>query len=221
MKHRMLILLAALVILSLLGTAIIAWSDHHSIAGRPYASAITASYEDLKAFHTAMGDKLSQEQRNECVEITPKAVSDETDWRMFTLQSQYSFLLAGGEVHILCNYWGGWGVTSAVPWDYDDNGVLDLLYTYSWGSGIHRSHVAVFDMTTRQEIGLTAIYAEHDEDAVVLPAETDAPDCFRVCLTEAVHSFYGPTQFSLKKEIGTVTLQDGQPIYTGWQENQN
>lgn len=218
MKKRILILLAALVILALLGTAVIAWIDHRSIAGQPYASAITASQEDLKAFHTAMGDELSQEQRNECVEITPEAVSDATDWRMFTLQSQYSFLLADGEVYILCNYWGGRGVTSALPWDYDGNGVMDLLYTYSWGSGIHRSHVSVFDMTAKQEVLLTMIYTEYFEDAVVLPAEPDAPDCFRVCLTEVVHSFYEPRQFSLKKEIGTVTLQNGLPVYTGWQE---
>lgn len=221
MKQRIRIFQTALVVLMLLGAGVIVWIGHYSIAGQPYASAIIASQTDLTAFYAAMGEGLSQEQRNECVEITPKAVSDTTDWRLFTLQRQYSFLLADGEVYILCNDWGGWGVTSAVPWDYDGNGVTDLLYTYSWGSGLHRSHVSVFDMTTRQEIRLTAIYAEHDEDAVVLPPQKDAPDCFRVCLTKAVHSFYEPLQFPLKKEIGTVTLQDGQPVYTGWQEQQN
>ena len=221
MKKRMLILLAALGILVLLGTAVMAWFNHHSIAGQPYTSAIITSQEDLEAFHTAMGDKLSQEQRNECVEITPQAVSDATDWRLFTLQSQYSFLLADGEVHTLCGYWGGWGVTSALPWDYDGNGVMDLLYTYSWGSGMHRSLVSLFDMTAKQEILLTVIFAEYFEDAVVLPAEPDTPERFCVWLAEDNDSFDGQEQFAIKREIGTVTLQDGQPIYTGWQENQN
>ena len=212
MKRRMMILKAALVLL--VAAAMVRFA-HHSIAGKFYASAIIASQGDLENFFSAMGGDLTREQQNECVEITPAAVSEETDWRIFTLQNQYSFMLAGGEVHTLCCYWGGWGVTSALPWDYDKNGVIDLLYTYSWGSGMHRSHVSLFDMTAKKEIMLTTVYAENFDDAVVLPAEPDPPERFRVCLTDAPDSIDAPKQFVLRKWIGEVTLQEGQPVYTG------
>ena len=87
-------------------------------------------------------------------DVTPAIVREQTDWRIVKLDLQYSYLLQGDQYYPLCSMWGGWGVTSALPWDYDDNGVLDLLYTYSWGSGLHRSHVTVFDMDVKDHIDL-------------------------------------------------------------------
>lgn len=87
-------------------------------------------------------------------DVTPAIVREQTDWRIVKLDLQYSYLLQGDQYYPLCTMWGGWGVTSALPWDYDDNGVLDLLYTYSWGSGLHRSHVTVFDMDVKDHIDL-------------------------------------------------------------------
>lgn len=217
--RRWMILLLAVLLAAAVCVAVFATAAHSGAvkyAGQPYASAITASQVDLEDFFAAM-DELPQEQQNACVEITPEAVSEVTDWRIFTVEKQYSFLLADGEVHTLCGYWGGWGVTSALPWDYDGNGVLDLLYTYSWGSGIHRSHVAIFDMTAGQEIMLTAIYAEYYEDAVVLPPEPDAPDIMPVCLTEKVFTPGEAWQFVLKRQIGEVLLQEGIPVYRAWE----
>lgn len=203
MHRKIIVLLVSLLVIS----AIFVISD---VRGKQYDSALIVSQEDMEALFDAL-----QKRVTESWEITPKAVSDATDWRIFTVESQYSYLLADGELYMLCGYWGGWGVTSAVPWDYDKNGIIDLLYTYSWGSGMHRSHVAIFDMGAKQEVTLSAIYAQFDEDAVVLPSAPGTPDRFPVYLTEASRSFDSPTRFLLKKEIGVVTMQDGQPIYIG------
>ena len=39
---------------------------------------------------------------------------------------------------------GGWGLTSMCVADLDQDGNPELAYTYSWGSGFHRSHVAIY-----------------------------------------------------------------------------
>lgn len=204
MRKRIIVLLVILL-------AVIAVAAAAVHGGKAYDSAIIASQEDMEALYAALGGEISEEHLSEWWEITPKAVSDTTDWRIFKLQNQYSYLLVEGELYPLCSMWGGWGVTSAVPWDYDGNGVMDLLYTYSWGSGIHRSHVAVFDATAKLTCELQVVYAEYDEDAVVLPPEQDAPEAFPVYLASPTYGADLPMRFLLKEEIGVVHIQDGIP----------
>lgn len=54
-----------------------------------------------------------------------------------------SYLVREHRVHPLCNGYGGHGVQSACVTDLDADGEPELSYTYSWGSGIHRSLVGV------------------------------------------------------------------------------
>ncbi|MNI67276.1 hypothetical protein D3C73_1228990 [compost metagenome] len=46
---------------------------------------------------------------------------------------------------------GGYGVTSVVPYDVNLDGNIDLVYAYSFGSGIHRSVLAWMDLQTMTE----------------------------------------------------------------------
>lgn len=83
-------------------------------------------------------------------DVTPEAVSAAMDCRIYKdPESCRTFLLDGKETEVLC-YPGGYGFTSAVAWDYDGNGVQDLLFTGSEGSGIHRSYLTLFDRTRRE-----------------------------------------------------------------------
>ena len=54
-----------------------------------------------------------------------------------------SFLVRRGRVHSFCGGFGGHGIQSACVTDLDSDGEPELTYTYSWGSGIHRSLVGV------------------------------------------------------------------------------
>jgi hypothetical protein len=90
-------------------------------------------------------------------ELTADKAADKTTddvWKRMSLQvfqvaegvRQYeTFLIRGGkEVRPMGHGFGGWGVMSLCAADLDGDGKPELIYTYSWGSGRHRSHVAVY-----------------------------------------------------------------------------
>ncbi len=54
-----------------------------------------------------------------------------------------TYLVFGGGAHLLCGGFGGHGIQSACVTDLDRDGSPELTYTYSWGSGRHRSLIAV------------------------------------------------------------------------------
>jgi hypothetical protein len=58
-----------------------------------------------------------------------------------------SLLVGHGKVWKLGEYFGGSGVMSACLADLDGDGREELVYSYSFGSGIHRSHVAAWKPT--------------------------------------------------------------------------
>lgn len=81
---------------------------------------------------------------------------------LFKFKDECDTFLQCGEV--LCYFavgFGGYGFINAVTCDFDNNGVSDILYTYSYGSGIHRSVVAVFNMTT---FAVTTLFSTMDDD---------------------------------------------------------
>ena len=56
-----------------------------------------------------------------------------------------TFLIRGGkEVRPLGIGFGGSGMMSLCVADLDGDGKPEMVYTYSWGSGLHRSHAAVY-----------------------------------------------------------------------------
>ena len=54
-----------------------------------------------------------------------------------------TYLLFDGSVEPLGESFGGHGVMSCCVTDLDADGSPELVYSYSWGSGIHRSQLAV------------------------------------------------------------------------------
>ena len=61
-----------------------------------------------------------------------------------------SYIINNGKVSYLCTGFGGFGLQSLCVADLDANGSYELVYTYSWGSGIHRSLIGIcyFDQDT-------------------------------------------------------------------------
>ena len=71
--------------------------------------------------------------------------------KIFKFSNSYvSLALIDGEVYEICTSFGGYGFFNAVPWDYDEDGTMDLLIASSWGSGMHRSEISVFNVKTKQ-----------------------------------------------------------------------
>lgn len=53
-----------------------------------------------------------------------------------------SLLIINRKLYPLCIGLGGYGLTSYCVADLNHDGVPELIYTYSWGSGIHRARLA-------------------------------------------------------------------------------
>lgn len=84
-----------------------------------------------------------------CANITPPLVFEKTGCLVFKYaKSSASYLQVGRQIFVLGESFGGHGLTDLQLCDFDRNGRLDLIYTYSWGSGLHRSHVDHFNLST-------------------------------------------------------------------------
>ncbi len=92
-----------------------------------------------------------------CFNVTPAQVASETDIQIFKFRhSGDTFAMIGDDYWYIGGEWrGGYGFVNAVPCDFDNDGNKDLLVASSWGSGLHRSVISVFNVTTKES---TVIY---------------------------------------------------------------
>ncbi|MBQ7336084.1 MAG: hypothetical protein IJW92_06400 [Clostridia bacterium] len=94
--------------------------------------------------------------KEKCFNVTPEQVALETDYKIFKFSdSCASFVMLDNKIYALCEWFGGYGFVNAVPCDFDNDGNKDLLVASSWGSGLHRSVISVFNSTTKES---TVIY---------------------------------------------------------------
>lgn len=97
-----------------------------------------------------------------CYNVTPESIAEETSAQIFKFSdSCASFIYLNDQVYPLGGWFGGYGFVSAVPCDFDNDGHTDILYTYSCGSGIHHSVIAVFNIQTMEN---TVIYDSPNTD---------------------------------------------------------
>lgn len=93
---------------------------------------------------------MKQFIKEKCYNVTPQAVSKATNAKIFKFYNNgASFVLIDNKIYKICNYFGGYGFINAVPCDFNRDGSLDLLVASSWGSGLHRSEISVFDLTEK------------------------------------------------------------------------
>jgi len=102
-------------------------------------------------FQETMHDyDMKQFLKEKCYNVTPQEVSEATDAKIFKFfDNSASFVLIDNEIYEICICLGGYGFINAVPCDFDGDGSLELLVASSWGSGLHRSEISVFDLTDK------------------------------------------------------------------------
>jgi hypothetical protein len=61
-----------------------------------------------------------------------------------------SYVVKEGNVYYIGQGFGGFGVSSLGVADVDKSGQAMLVYVFSWGSGIHRAQIAVFDFAAKE-----------------------------------------------------------------------
>ncbi len=60
-----------------------------------------------------------------------------------------SYVIKADKVYYIGQGFGGHGVSSLGVADLDKSGQAMLVYVFGWGSGIHRAHIAVFDIAAK------------------------------------------------------------------------
>ncbi|OME81335.1 hypothetical protein BK120_16875 [Paenibacillus sp. FSL A5-0031] len=119
------------------------------------SESIVGTQNGVDAFLALQKDFNSGYDTDKCYNITPQSISDNSEYSIFKYdKSAASFLLYKGVVYRLGEWFGGFGVTTMALADMDNDGDSELYFTYSWGSGLHRSHAGYFNPSTKEIVTL-------------------------------------------------------------------
>ncbi len=104
--------------------------------------------EDVELNGLISGYKIDEKN---CYNVTPTKVAAETNMKIFKFSdSCASFVMIDNEIYPLCEWFGGYGFVNAIPCDFDNDGNKDLFVASSWGSGMHRSIISVFNSVSKE-----------------------------------------------------------------------
>lgn len=163
--------------------------------------------------------------KESCYNVTPLCVATMTDIKIFKFNdSCASFALIDDKAYTLCESFGGYGFVNAIPWDYDEDGNLDLLVASSWGSGLHRSQISVFNTTTKESfIVYDTLTADNPSvDLVVLavsPAFSSRPEnhpVYYVIYTASIEVNNGnlaDLSYTTKDVVGSIVLENEKVVF--------
>ena len=148
---------------------------------------------------------------DKCFNITPREITTEYGYEIFKFdQSCAGYLLYDGHVCPLGEWLGGNGLVSFAVADLNGDCTKELYFTYSWGSGIHRSLAGYFDPVSGGPVSFE--FANYDRD-MVLAAEGDSLALFNARI-EGFQSFvelYAVAEDKVAElvyESGTITLKE-------------
>ena len=84
-----------------------------------------------------------------CYRVTPAQVEKNSDIEIYRFSNSFaSFALLDGRVVKLGDTMGKYGFVDGIAHDVNGDGVADLVFTSSWGLGIHRALLSIMDGAT-------------------------------------------------------------------------
>lgn len=140
-------------------------------------------------------------------DITPQNVKEEIRCQLFKVNyTCETYLIYNSKVYEIGFGGGGYGLVSIETCDFDDNGQKDLIYTFSWGSGMHRSHIGVFNLSNEHEEWLDFIQGKND---IMLEKISDSN--FKVYIAKIFSEEQDFVHFKLSKQghIADVKSDNG------------
>lgn len=188
-------------------------------------------FMELLGGETELGGLLSGFVLDEehCYNVTPPQVAAETDMKIFKFSdSCISLVLLDNNIYTLCMSFGGYGFVNAVPCDFDQDGNKDLLVASSWGSGLHRSIISVFNSVTKES---TVIYDTSSTNnpqtdlfvTAVIPAlsHTNAEDISvsyqvysaDITINDMENYNLADLSYTATDLVGSIELEDGNPTF--------
>lgn len=173
----------------------------------PMKATISGTQDGVEDFLSLQQDFKSGYDMDTCYNITPDYMKESSDYLIFKYDtSSASFLLYEGKVYPLGEWFGGSGVTSIALADLNGDQKSELYFTYSWGSGLHRSHAAYFDPASKQVVVFD--YTHLNEDMIV----TDNDDGGLSLYAAAVSKFDSFVNFDMERSdfISDIVYENGQ-----------
>jgi hypothetical protein len=108
------------------------------------------------------GMREEYERSTAFTDITPPSVREETGCAVFKNRNFEAFFACNGRIRPAGISFGGFGAVDMAACDFDGDGRKEILFAYSWGSGLHRSHLAVFNPATMEETQLDYVNLNRD-----------------------------------------------------------
>ncbi len=147
---------------------------------------------------------------DECYNITPDFVADNSDYYIFKYSSSTeSFIMYDGEIYSIGTCFGGFGITSMALADLNKDGTYELYYTFSYGSGLHHSHVGYFEPINKE------IHVFEDDDLLNSDMVLTVNDSGDLCVNSAIFDMDDFVNFTIKAEyfIGTLGFEENQVVF--------
>lgn len=109
------------------------------------------SSNEVEEFMQYVNNLQEEDYTDTCYNITPQDIAHDYGFRIFKFDASCrSYLLYENEIYPLGTWFGGIGVTSFAVADLNTDGKFELYFTFSWGSGMHRSQVGYFDSASKE-----------------------------------------------------------------------
>lgn len=141
-------------------------------------------------------------------DITPKEVKEEIGCQIFKVNNSCeSYVVYKSKVFHIGLGFGGFGIVSLEACDFDENGQKDLIYTFSWGSGLHRSHVGLFNLSKGKEKWLD--FTQMDEDLMLEKISDNKFKLYSVEVSCENKLDYINLKLSSKEHVADVKKIDG------------
>lgn len=167
-----------------------------------------------------------------CYNVTPPQVAAETNMKIFKFSdSCISLVLLDNKIYTLCESFGGYGFVNAIPCDFDNDGNKDLLVASSWGSGLHRSIISVFNSVTKESTILydTSTTDTPEVDLIVSQSTasifTDNPEIdeklYYSVLSVKINvenNNFAELAYVVDGVEGHIEAKDGTPTFTPYQK---
>ncbi|MGI5970432.1 MAG: hypothetical protein ACOX7P_01735 [Oscillospiraceae bacterium] len=203
MKRLLLLAISAALIISM--AACTKYDSAQEPIETPKSSfTVSGAEEGVSDFLGLLGEYETGYEDDACFNITPEGLS-ESGFKLFKFEkSCASFLEYGGNVYKLGENFGGYGLVDMAAADLNGDGTLELYFSFSWGSGIHRAQLGYFDPNANEVAVFD--YALFDSD-IALSAGTDATvDVYAAQLS--IVDFVNYT-VSGADRLGEISLRDG------------
>lgn len=114
---------------------------------------LTPTQSGVDEFLAQYSVSQSEYEDDELYNITPQEITDKYGLRIFKYSKNCeTFLEYNGNLYTLGIGFGGNGTTSFAVADLNNDGNIEIYFTYSWGSGMHHAQVGYFDTATLKGI---------------------------------------------------------------------